>query len=191
MLLTKYPVIGQYQPNQSLTKLKEVLLSPATFRKVSTELNLEQVLVLHPVDLRNSLSRDFNYPRNQFLTSTEVISRRDWRCPGYEWAFSKGQSVEAVLYLGLDEPLNLYLLLQKSEVCHYSDTIQGEEWGCHSQLPCRVAMEEIMQEWSHHIRMSNKGRQKLDLRVHLCSFVVLSDGPGLILRTHMMAHYCL
>lgn len=129
ILLTKCPVIGQCQPNQSLTKLEEVLLSPATFRKVSTELNLEGVLGLHLVDLCNSLSRDCNYPLNQFLTGTEVISRRDWRCPEYECASSKGQSVEAVLYLGLDEPLNLHLLLQKSEACHYSDTIQGEEWG--------------------------------------------------------------
>lgn len=62
----------QCQPNQSLTKLEEVL-SPATFRKV-TGLNLEWVLVFHVADLCNSLNRDCNYPLNQFLTGTEAIT---------------------------------------------------------------------------------------------------------------------
>ena len=128
MLLTKYPVIGQYQPNQSLTKLEEVLLSRAAFRKVSTELNLERVLVLHPVDLHNSLSRDFNYPRNNnpngywsHFSERLEMSRI--------WVSFQQRSVSWGCTLSWTRwTINLYLLLQKAEVCHYSDTIQGEEW---------------------------------------------------------------
>lgn len=49
--------------------------------------------MFHLVDLCNTLNRDCNYPLNQVLTSTEAISWIEWKCPGNDQAFRKGQYI--------------------------------------------------------------------------------------------------